>query len=321
MSRTFISLVAGSLLVIAIGCTNVTAPSSSSSLSSAFSSLPVGFSFVPSTFAGGSAADSDGWTPPDGSGFGQMGRGGEHDGGFGHGFGDGSMMCGGLGGAFGGGAFGFGFGFGRNLFGHLFAGTELPGTCAFDAPSGRVVCDTVTHDGLSIARSAAYKTTGGAAQPGFDSLTTNTINLRVSVTGTKIRHDDDTSVVQHSSDRTVSGLAPGSAQRTINGTSAGHETIKGSNKKGSFTVVRTIGDTISGIVIPVRVDSATFPTAGTVIRSAQVTLTYAGQAPTMSSRREVVTYNGTSTATIVITQDGTTRTCTMALPHGKLVCA
>jgi hypothetical protein len=327
MSRAFSSLLVAVFAVVAIGCNNAAAPGSSnpltSALTSSFASLPIGFSFVPSTFAGGTAADSDGWAPPEGMGLGQMGLRGDH--------GDqgdvdfegeapgGSMMCGGLGGAFGG--EGLGLGLGRGLFGGVFAGTALPGMCAFDATSGRVVCDTVTHDGLSIVRSAAYKSASGAAQSAFDSLTTNAINVRVSVTGTKTRRDGDISVVRHASDRTVSGLAPGSTQRTVNGTSTGLENIKGTNRTGSFTAVRTIGDTVTGVVIPVRTDGVTFPTAGTVIRSSQVTLTYAGQAPTTSTRREVVTYDGTSTAMVVITQNGTTRNCTMALPHGRLMCA
>jgi len=33
-----------------------------------------------------------------------------------------------------------------------------------------------------------------------------------------------------------------------------------------------------------------------------------------------ITYNGSATATITITQDGTTKTCTLPLPHGMPVC-
>src|SRR5262249_23067290 len=152
-----------------------------------------------------------------------------------HGFGldGGGMMCGGLGGAFGGA--GLGLGFGGRLFGGIFAGSTLPGTCVFNSGSGRVVCDTVQHGGLSIVRSAQYKNASGTVQSAFDSLTTNSINLQVSVAGIRVRHDNDTSVVQHSSDRTVAGLVPGSASRTVNGTSRGLETIKGSGSAGAFT--------------------------------------------------------------------------------------
>jgi hypothetical protein len=317
MSRTLLTLFAVALGATLISCGNYVAPGSSSPLSSAFTSLPLGFQFVPSTFAGGSAADSDGWAPPDGHTFGAIGEGGH--GGRG-GPGDGSMMCGGVGGAFHGDGLGLGFGHGfdRGLFGGIFAGISLPGTCAFDAGSGRVICDPATHDGLTITRSAAYLDGSGTTQSAFDSLTTNSINIRVTVAGTKVRHDNDTSVVQHTSDRTVAGLAPGSMQRTVNGSSSGTENIKGSNTTGSFTAVRTIGDTIAGVVIP-QGSGMGFPTAGTVVRSAQVVLTYAGQSPTTSTRREVITYNGSGTATVTITRDGVTQNCTLA-PRSRPVC-
>lgn len=319
--RRAITLAAAALALTLAACLDLGAPSAGSgALSTAFASLPLGFQYVPSTFAGGSAADSTGWTPGDDHGFGRMGEG---PGGPGHGGpgGDGGMMCGGMGGAFHGDGLGLGFGpgFDRGLFGGIFAGKALPGTCAYNAGSGRVVCDPITHDGLSIVRSAAYTDGSGGSQTAFDSLTTNTINIRVGVSGTKVRRDGDTSVVQHQSDRTVTGLAPGSTQRTVNGTSSGTENITGANMTGSFTAVRTIGDTITGVVIPVQSGGMAFPTAGTVTRSAKVVLTYAGQAPTTSTRREVITYNGTSAATVTITKDGVTQTCTLA-PRSRPVC-
>jgi len=323
MMRRAISLAAAALAVTLVGCMDPGAPGAGSgALSTAFASLPLGFQYVPSTFAGGAAADSNGWAPGDQQAFGRGEGGREGSGGPGHGGpGAGGMMCGGLGGAFHGNGLGFGFGLGfdRGLFGGVFAGKTLPGTCAYDAGSQRVVCDPITHNGLSIVRSAAYTNANGSTQTAFDSLTTNTINIRVGVNGTKVRRDDDTSVVQHQSDRTVTGLAPGSTQRTVNGTSSGTENITGSNTTGSFTAVRTIGDTITGVVIPVPAGGMAFPTAGTVIRSATVTLTYAGQEPTTSTRREVITYNGTSAATVTITKDGVTQTCTLA-PRSRPVC-
>jgi len=50
------------------------------------------------------------------------------------------------------------------------------------------------------------------------------------------------------------------------------------------------------------------------------TVAIQGQTPTTHSRREVITYNGTATATIVITQDGTTKTCSLPLPRGMPSC-
>jgi len=39
-----------------------------------------------------------------------------------------------------------------------------------------------------------------------------------------------------------------------------------------------------------------------------------------SSRHQVITYDGTTTATITIIKDDDTKTCTLTLPRGKSVC-
>jgi hypothetical protein len=53
--------------------------------------------------------------------------------------------------------------------------------------------------------------------------------------------------------------------------------------------------------------------------NASVTIT--GQSPAVSSRREVVTYDGSATAKVVITHDSTTQNCTLPLPRGRLTCS
>lgn len=297
MKRLVTSCFAAALVVMA-ACQDSGAPTSSTTtLASAFATLPVGYSEVQSTF--GDSTNTD-WTPAGNPG-------GRHAGG------QNGMMCGGLGGFA---DLGLGFGLGRGLF----LG-ELPGNCGYDAASGRVSCDPVTRNGLTIARSAAYADANGQTQESFDSLTTNTVNVRVDVSGTRVRRDGDTTTVQHTSDRTVTGLASGSTQRTVNGTSAGSETTVGSDSVGTFNAVRTIGDTIQGVVVPVDSSGAGYPTAGTIIRSMTVSATYAGQVPSTSSRREVVTFDGSSTASVEITEDGETRSCSLALPRGQLTCS
>jgi hypothetical protein len=240
---------------------------------------------------------------------------------------------------FGGGRFGAGFG--RGPFGE----SGLIGVCTFSAATGRITCDPVTFNGITVTRSVAYTTAAGQAQSAFDS-TTNSVNARTTVSGTVVgafgrghgpHHGfgpdgaagttsttgtvtNDTTTVQHASDRTVTGLAKGSTQRTVNGTSAGTETTVGTDSIGRFTITRVAGDTTTRVVIPVQTAGFAYPTAGTVVRSMRVTLTYAGQSPQTASRREVITYNGSNTATVTITQDGTTTSCTLPLPHRRLSC-
>ena len=193
-------------------------------------------------------------------------------------------------------------------------------TCTFSSGSGLVTCTTTTRDGLTVTRVSKYTTTAGQVQQARDS-TTNTVVSTVTVSGTATRRDSSKSVVSESSNQTVTGLAQGSTQRTVNGTSAGTENTTGTSSQGAFTATRVAGDTVKGVVIPVPASTTpTYPTAGTVIRAMNATVTITGQSPTTSSRREVITYDGSATAKVVITHDGTTQNCTLPLPRGHLTC-
>ncbi len=300
-------IIACTVAIGAVACseatTSPTATDTVSALADAFTTAPLAMGSVNSSFAASADAGALAWAPGGHDGMRDGMRGGPGM----HGF------MGGIGGDFLGG--GFGPGFGRGPFGD----DALSGQCTFSAQTGRVSCAAQTFDGLTITRSAAYTSTAGTAQAAVDS-TTNTINTQTQVSGTVLRRDGDTSVVSDTSNRTVSGLAKGSTQRTVKGTSVGREKTTGTNRQGHFTASRLAGDTTSGVVIPVVSTGTSYPTAGTVIRAMTATVTYDGQSPVTSTRREVVTYDGSATARIVITQDGQTRTCTVPLPHGQLTC-
>lgn len=187
---------------------------------------------------------------------------------------------------------------------------------------GNVTCGPSTRGGLTVT--TVYTLTGanGAAQTKLDS-TTNTVRTRSTVSGTATRGRDGsvTATVNNSSDRTVTGLAAGSAQRTVNGWSRGSESSRGTNREGkAFTSVRTSADTTTGLVTPTTVpNGAAYPTAGRVVRAMTVSMTVDG-ATTNKTRREVITYDGSATAKVTITEDGTTKTCTIALPRGRPNC-
>ncbi|MDB4905405.1 MAG: hypothetical protein JWO05_189 [Gemmatimonadetes bacterium] len=333
--------------LIATACADGTAPGSlaisNAALAASLSSTAAGFGSVNSSFVGSDAASAgnDLWIAG--------GRGAEFD----HGGEHGGLMGGGLGDAFAGGI-GRGDGFGHHgPFGSVRGGLNCSsGTFA----NGRVTCAPVTlPNGLVVNASAAYTNAAGTAQSAFDTVTTNTVNLQNSVAGTITfvagsdslgdhgHHGEPgwghgrgehgvllgdtariltaTTVVSSSSDRTVSGLASGSTQRTVNGKSAGSESTTGTSSRGSFSATRTMGDTTSGLVIPVATTTTqTYPTAGSVIRAMSASLTY-GSTTTTLTRREVITYDGTATAKVVITENGTVRSCTRPLPRGPLTCS
>jgi hypothetical protein len=289
---------------------NSTSPVASSEAAAALISAPLSFDQLNTTFVGGSA-DANGFMPWE-PGDGDQNR-------FGPGWHD--FMGGGIGESFIGGigfgpAFALGPGFGRGPFGDW----HDADTCAFSTTTNRVVCQTDMR-GLAVTRSFSFLDASGAVQQRFDRNTTNTVNVTSTVTGTTSHHNGDaTSTVNASSDFTVAGLASGSTQRTLDGKSAGTESTTGTKHGDAFTASRSAGDTISGIVIPIQDGKPTFPTAGTIIRSMQASITLNGGTPSTSSRREVITFDGSATATVVITHDGVTKNCTKPLPHGRLTC-
>jgi hypothetical protein len=331
-------------------CSESTAPASPAAMAyvaNAFASASPGYDQHTTSYD--AAGQTGTWAPergPGGRGRGRPDAGRDP-------VGLGGFMGGGMQDAFLGGPAG---GFGRRgPFGGPFGGAAFTdASCTFAASTGRVTCAPVTRHGLTFTRSVAYATASGAAQAAFDSTTTNSVNVQTSVSGTAtftgmeggrgrghghgfgpgfgrdsgaaaLRIARATSTVASASTRTVTGLAAGSTARTVAGASAGREETRGvTTDSVSFTSVRTMGDTTTGLVVPVRASGNTdpvYPTAGTVVRSMTATVTFSGQSPVTSTRREVVTYDGTATAKVVITRDGTTRNCTVALPRGRPSCS
>jgi hypothetical protein len=208
---------------------------------------------------------------------------------------------------------------------------RIDSTCTV---SGNDVNCTNVRNGLTTTSIFTITSKDGAAQTRIDSVTTNSVRTRTTVTGTTTRRvpapgrdsaatPTITATVNASSDRTVSGLAAGSTQRTVNGWSKSAESISGTNRDGErFTAIRNTTDTTKGLVVPTATTtSAAYPTAGTVVRVMSVQTAINGGAATTNERREVLTYNGSNTATLVITENGTTKTCSITLPRGRPSCS
>lgn len=280
--------------------TSTTSSVASQELTAAFLSTPAGYSSTDNTFSA-SGDSGEPWMPD---------RSARDD--------DGHMMAGGLGPDFLGGiAVGHDFDHGPFGFGEFFLFN-----CTFSSTTGRDVCQPVTRGGLTVKRSFAFQDASGTAQP-FPNFQTNTINAVDSVDGTVTRHDGRvTATVHHSSNRTVGGLASGSTKRTVDAGSKGTEDASGKTADSvAFTSSRLVADTVKGLVVPIQDNHPTFPTAGTITRIMQATLTLGTNAPVTKSRTEVITYDGTDTAKVVITKNGTTKNCKMPLPFGKLICS
>lgn len=287
----------------------------------AFESVPAGFGSTSSSFdAAGDLGDA--FHPHRGDGFGdslaakQHGRNRGPDGrqhGPGRRDGFGFLMGGGIGREFLG-EIGFGPGKGRGPF----RVDSVGSSCVFASSTGVVTCGPITRGGLTILATATITTAAGTAQSKIDDLTSKVV-LTSEVSGTKTRRDSATSTLAHGSNRTITGLEAGSTQRTVDGVSVGTERTAGTTDAGAFEALRTVNDTTTGIIIPLVDGKPTYPSAGRVSRNMSVTVTVEGTTTTRT-RREVVTYDGSATAAVVITQDGTTKNCTLPLPRGRLAC-
>jgi hypothetical protein len=325
MSRSTQQLLAIVAVSTTVACSDVNVPDGDVVLlGPAFQSVPAGFSANSNTFdASGDLGEA--YMPRDLASIGFHGgpggnQGGQMGGDRGHGFGDGGirglLMGGGLGPEFRG-LIGFGKGKGRGPFG-LF---KLPDSCTFNAGTGIVTCPETTKHGLTVNASYAFKDTAGVAQAKFDTLSTNSVNVKTSVKGTKTHRDGAaTTTVDHSSDRTIVGLAPGKTTRTINGTAQASETTEGTREGVEFTSSREASDTTTNLVIPIVDGKPTIPSSGVVIRNMKVTITKEGAEPRTKSRREKITFDGTSVIKVEITQDGVTKNCTITLPGRDLTC-
>jgi hypothetical protein len=273
-------------------------------LAEAFSATPAGYASTENSFAG---AENEDWRP-------RRQRNGGRGGPFGAAFGVGPMG-GGIGADFTNGG-SVRDGLGRGPFG----GALRDSDCVFNETAQRAECtSTRERNGLTVDRWVIWKDQAGTVQRRPDS-TTFSMQTHAEVSGTVVRRDSSTRTVRHVSDRLVTGLQKGSTERRVEGTSAGTERVEGIGSAGAFVADRVLGDTVRGVVIPVRESGRSYPTAGTVIRSMRATVTVTGQAPEVSTWREVITYDGSATATLTITRNGETKTCSLPLPMGRPTC-
>jgi hypothetical protein len=347
LTRAAVALTAAALAAAACG-EGATAPDAGDAaldLTSAFATLPQGYSNVPTSYAGGASAAP--WMTRDrgpGPGTGAL---------MGGGLGDayaGGVAFGRHGGhgPFGGGAACRSGGTFDPATGRVVCPTEtLPlgltvtRSAAYATAAGQVqqAYDSATTDRVNLRTAASGTITfdsilgrgrggfgfaarggrpGARGERGAPGRGGGRGGLFLGDTATIL---SATATVTNASERTTTGLASGSPQRTVNAVSSSRETTTGTSTRGQFTAARTAGDTTQGLVIPAAAPgTTTYPTAGTVVRSMRAEIAYAGGAGATSTRREVLTYDGSATARLVITEDGTTRTCTVALPRGRPVC-
>jgi hypothetical protein len=186
------------------------------------------------------------------------------------------------------------FGLGRGDF--------HPVNCPFDAASGRLVCPTITHGGITINRSYAFWDAANAVQEAYDTTTTAKANIQTSFVGTRSGESWSASV-DRGKDLTATGLAGAETQRTWNGT--GHDKVNRSRStEGGETRTYDLdcSVTIQDVVVPVPSGEGGphFPLSGTITRACTITFVGGPRGGTTIQRTVVVTFNGTATGSLKI---------------------
>jgi hypothetical protein len=187
------------------------------------------------------------------------------------------------------------------------------GRCAYTAASQSFVCPSSTASGITINQSFTLLTASGAKQSAFDPTTTASVKTNTTVVGTVVENGA-TLTVDSQTELTLGGLLSG--PHTLDGSFAEH--ISGAFAVDAPIDVRITGS-ITNVVLPANtaVGAPVWPTAGTIVVAASGTL---GDLEPFTSR-VTLTFNGTSTVTVTVVEDGVSQTCQTDLTKpGPLGC-
>lgn len=196
-------------------------------------------------------------------------------------------------------------------------GPRGPGGCEREA-DGRRRCAGGVEGSLTHERTFSFYDAAGTLQANFDALTTASINMQMTVSGTVTR-ERSTATVLRERDVTLSGLAGEETERIWNGTGAGSHNSVHSGERGTRTQEMSSNDTTTNVVFALPREENRWPKSGTIVNNMSATITFTGaRSETKNiSRRAMVTFNGTS---VVPLQVGT-KSCTLNLETRQVTCA
>lgn len=177
--------------------------------------------------------------------------------------------------------------------------------CGGPDASGFYTCAKTKENDFSIARAWRYWS-GGSVALRYAETTTDSVNHRWTLSGSHAVADTsnggttrsvnvsraDTSTMQ-----VVRGAAP---QHVWNGVGVRNDTSVVKDKNGTRSYVVTAFDTAKGVAYAQPRKSNVWPLAGTITHNVRTVWTGVTGATTTTTRRAVVTFNGTQTATIQV---------------------
>lgn len=190
--------------------------------------------------------------------------------------------------------------------------------CTYSAGVGRFLCpDITTPEGLTLARSYAIYA-NGSAQSSYSASATDSVNFQTLLKG-EVTGPQRSAWIDHTRTMTVSGLAGAETRRTWNGTGVRSDSVHFTGTSAARRVKLHSVDVISNVVYALPRSANPYPVSGSITHDVQVASTTdrsSGQYTQTATRHVVVTFNGTSTASLTIG----TKSCTLDLSTRVVSC-
>jgi hypothetical protein len=192
----------------------------------------------------------------------------------------------------------------------------VPSACAYSSAAQGFTCPTVTSGGLTFDISYFLYDAGGKSQSAADAKTTAAVRTVVDTKGTATLSPatgtSGTASITDHSDLTMSGLL--TSTHVLNGSGTSHYDLALSGTTPIHAVIdMTTATKDVTIPTPADADTPAWPTSGTITTDAKTVATIGGLGSITTTWHTVITFNGTSTATIVLTSSGAATTCTLDL--------
>jgi hypothetical protein len=199
---------------------------------------------------------------------------------------------------------------GLALSGGPVVSTTMPSAaqCPYNSLTQFFVCPNTSNSGLTFTLSYQLLDASGTVQSAFNAATTAAIRTVSDVSGTFTSTGSFASSVTMNghNDQTLSGLLTGT--HTLNGTGNSTSTMD----LGGTTGTMTTSSIITGLVLPQRGNPNQYPQAGSI--AMDITSNFGGGPFTSHI---VISFDGTSTMTMVMTTNGFTMTCTVDMANSS----
>lgn len=177
--------------------------------------------------------------------------------------------------------------------------------CAGPDASGFFTCTTAQENGFTVNRAIRYWS-GGSIALRYIEASTDSVNHRWTLTGSHVTTDTSNGTTTRTmkanrADTATMKVVRGSTPAHVwSSVGVRHDTTTATDSKGTRRYVVTASDTAVAVTYLLPRKTNPWPLSGSVTHDIQTVWTGVNGATTTTTRRAVVTFNGTQTATVQV---------------------